>query len=124
MIQHKALRIGLLLVFAGILAATLPVVARPSALAAQVSSWRLSSVRDWEAGSISDLLVVNNAGGELRLAAEASTGTFVSAPFETAFAVNAAGAVWRAEVIDGTDVRLELRARATPPGENDEGWGP
>ncbi|ACL24496.1 peptidoglycan recognition protein family protein [Chloroflexus aggregans] len=123
MIQHKALRIGLLLVFAGILAATLPVAARPSTLAAQVSSWRLSSVRDWEAGSISDLLVMNNAGGELRLAAEASMGTFVSAPFETAFAANAAGAVWRAEVIPGTDVRLELRARATPPGDNDAGWG-
>ncbi|WP_322510797.1 hypothetical protein, partial [Chloroflexus sp.] len=62
-----ALRIGLLIALAGILAATWPVAARPSSLAAQVSSWRLSSVQDWQAGAIDGLLVVNNAGGELRL---------------------------------------------------------
>lgn len=124
MIRQVALRIGLLIALAAMLAATYPVAARPSSLAAQVSSWRLSSVRDWQAGVITGLLVTNNAGGELRLDAEAVEGSFISAPFETAFATNAAGAVWRGELVEGTDLRLELRARATPPASGDEGWGP
>lgn len=115
---------GLLIALAGFLAMTLPVAAQPSRLAAQVSSWRLSSVRDWQAGEVKGLLVINNSGGELRLAAEANEGSFISAPFETAFATNAAGAIWRADIVTGTDVRLELRARATPPTNADDGWGP
>ncbi len=124
MIRHTGLRLSLLIALAGMLLWTLPVTARPVVLTAQVSSWRLSSVSDWQAGESQNLLVVNNAGGELRLAAEANEGSFISAPFETAFAANAAGAVWRADLVTGTTLRLELRARSTPPAEGDEGWGP
>ncbi len=124
MMRHVALKAGLLCALAGIWLMIMPVAAQPGGLPAQVSSWRLSSVRDWEAGELDGLLVANNAGGELRLAAEASEGRFVSAPFETAFAVNAAGAVWRAEQVEGTTVQLELRARSTPPDTGDEDWGP
>jgi len=124
MSRQMALRVGLLIALAGILVTTWPVMARPDRLAAQVSSWRLSSVSDWQAGEVQGLLVANNSGGELRLDAEASEGSFISAPFETAFATNAAGAIWRAELVSGTDVRLELRARATPPTGGDDDWGP
>jgi len=122
--QRTALSISLLVILVGILTWVLPVAARPATDMAQVSSWRLSSVNDWTAGEVTGLLVTNNAGGELRLAADASEGSFISAPFATAFATNAAGAVWRADLVTGTTLRLELRARSTPPGNDDDGWGP
>ncbi|WP_322815822.1 peptidoglycan recognition family protein [Chloroflexus sp.] len=124
MIRHTGPRLSLLIALAGMLLWILPVTAHPVALTAQVSSWHLSSVRDWQAGESQNLLVVNNAGGELRLAAEANEGSFISAPFETAFATNAAGAVWRADLVTGTALQLELRARATSPANGDDGWGP
>ncbi|NNJ10316.1 N-acetylmuramoyl-L-alanine amidase [Chloroflexales bacterium ZM16-3] len=93
---------------------------------ARAESWQISDVTDWEAGASSGLLITNNAGGELRLAEDQVSGAFLSAPFATAFPFNAAGAVWHADLILGTGVRLELRARATPPsteGNPDDGWG-
>ena len=93
---------------------------------AQVDSWTLSDVAQWEAGSSSGLLITNNAGGEVRLAEDQIAGAFLSLPFATTFPFNAAGAVWNAEQIAGTSLRLELRTRATPPpteGNPDDGWG-
>jgi uncharacterized protein YjeT (DUF2065 family) len=81
--QRTALSISLLVILVGILTWVLPVAARPATDMAQVSSWRLSSVNDWTAGEVTGLLVTNNAGGELRLAADASEGSFISAPLMT-----------------------------------------
>ncbi len=92
----------------------------------RVDSWKLSDVAQWDAGASSGLLMTNNAGGEVRLAEDQVAGVFLSLPFATTFPFNTVGAVWDAEQITGTDVRLELRARATPPpteGNPDDGWG-
>jgi len=117
-------------VLALVLVAALLLAAAPAraqqAPQARVHSWQISDVADWEAGASSGLLITNNAGGELRLAEDQISGAFLSAPFATAVPFNAAGAVWHADLIAGTSVRLELRARATPPpseGNPDEGWG-
>ncbi|MCS6882012.1 MAG: peptidoglycan recognition family protein [Oscillochloridaceae bacterium] len=92
---------------------------------ARVGKLALSSVADWEAGSVSGILVTNNAGGELRLADGQNFGSFVSPALKTGFPINAAGAQWRADVLDGTQLLLEVRARATPPdGDPESGWGP
>lgn len=102
-----------------------PATAQQQGPQARVGAWTLSEVADWRAGGGAGLLVTNNAGGELRLAEGATSGSFISQPFEADFPLNAAGAVWSAEVVEGTEVRLELRARATPPaGDPEAGWGP
>ncbi|NTV62684.1 MAG: N-acetylmuramoyl-L-alanine amidase, partial [Oscillochloris sp.] len=125
MSRRVALPHALILVLVALLiAGALPAHAQ-QAPQVQVGSWTLNIVQDWQAGTVSGLLVSNNAGGELRLAENQLTGTFVSAPFESKFAFNAAGAVWQADVIESTTVRLELRARSTPPptaSNLDEGW--
>lgn len=103
-----------------------PAQARQQAPAARIGLWELSSVDDWRAGSADGLLVTNNAGGELRLDDGQTSGSFLSAPFKTEFAANAAGVTWRADLVEGTELRLELRGRADPPAEDDSdaGWGP
>ncbi|NTU81850.1 MAG: N-acetylmuramoyl-L-alanine amidase [Chloroflexales bacterium] len=116
-----------LLVGVALVAATLaarPAVAQQQGPQAMVGAWTLTDVADWEAGGGSGVLVTNNAGGELRLADGQTSGSFVSAPFKADFPLNAAGAVWSAEVVPGTQLRLDLRARATPPTADPEnGWG-
>ncbi len=114
---------GLALVVANL--AVRPVVAQPQGPQARVGTWTLTTVADWEAGGGGGLLVTNNAGGELRLAEGQASGTFISAPFQTDFPANAAGAIWQAGVLPGTQLHLELRARATPPATDPEnGWSP
>lgn len=92
----------------------------------QIDEWELTSVRDWQKGVVNNLLISNNAGGELRLDAEQSQGGFVSNPFSTTFTLHAVGAVWRAELPPGTELRLEVRGRSTPPESedivSDAGW--
>jgi hypothetical protein len=92
----------------------------------EIDEWVLTSVRDWERGIVNGLLISNNAGGELRLEEDALQGGFLSEPIATDFAINAAGAVWRAELPEGTSLTLELRGRSDEPGEisDDTGWGP
>jgi hypothetical protein len=95
----------------------------------QMAEWQLSTVADWEAGQIEDLLITNNVDGELRLAEGETSGSFISAPFETEFPFNAAGLVWMAEVPEDTLLRLDLRERTVPlestnPLLNDDDWGP
>ncbi len=94
----------------------------------QMAEWQISTVADWEAGQAADLLITNNAGGELRLAEGETSGSFISAPFETEFPFNAAGLIWAAEVPEDTLLRLELRERTAPLEASnplsDEGWGP
>lgn len=118
------LLVGLLLAPGAALPAA-PAQAQQQGPQARIGAWTLSEVTDWEAGGGSGLLVTNNNGGELRLAEGQSSGSFTSQPFKADFAVNAAGAVWEAELVPGTDLRLELRARSTPPeGDPEAGWGP
>lgn len=118
------LLVGLMLALG---AATLPapsVLARQQGPQARVGAWTLSDVADWEAGASSGVLVTNNAGGELRLADGQSSGSFVSQPFKADFPLNAAGAIWSAELVPGTQLRLELRARPSPlEGDPEAGWG-
>ncbi|MEI7645124.1 MAG: peptidoglycan recognition family protein [Chloroflexales bacterium] len=114
-----------LVLVAVLLSATLPARAQQPPQA-QVDSWQISDVAQWEAGASSGLLITNNAGGELRLAEDQVAGAFLSRPFAAKFPFNTAGAVWDAEQITGTRMALELRARATPPpteGNPDDGWG-
>lgn len=102
-----------------------PAVAQQQGPQAQIGAWDLDDVQDFEAGASSGLLVTNNAGGELRLADGQTSGAFISAPFTASFAFNAVGAVWSADLIDGTSLSFELRARATPPpttGDQEAGW--
>lgn len=100
---------------------------------ARVAEWVLTSVTDWQQGSVSGLLITNNDGGELRLISDLSLeggpseGVFLSDPYSTTFTINAAGAFWRAELPPGTDISLELRGRSSPPAgdtADEAGWGP
>ncbi len=86
-----------------------------------------TTVDDWQQGAVNGLIISNNDNGELRLDDEEFRGGFISDPFATSFAINAAGALWQAELPEGTDVQLEIRGRSTlPTGDTagDEGWGP
>ena len=121
--RTTARRLTLALLFALALVAA-PAFAQQQGPQVRVGSWTLSDVADWQAGSNSRLLVTNNAGGELRLADGQTSGSFVSPAFKADFATNAAGAIWNAEVISGTNLLLELRARSSAPGGDPEsGWG-
>jgi hypothetical protein len=85
----------------------------------------LSTVEDWQSGTISGLLVSNNVDGELRLAPGRSQGSFETAPIEAGTVIsdgqeiafedypkllNAVGATWRADIPQGTSLRIEVRA--------------
>ncbi|NJP04894.1 MAG: hypothetical protein HC837_04300 [Chloroflexaceae bacterium] len=86
----------------------------------------LTSAPDWQRGSTSGLLITNNAGGELRLDDQQIQGSYLSVPFSTTFAINAAGAIWQADIPPDTSLLLELRGRSSPPpalGEPDEQAG-
>ncbi len=103
----------------------------------QQERWSIDRVVDWQAGAGENVLVSNNAGGELRLDVDATSGMFVSWPMSATFQLNAAGAYWRADEPVGTRMRLQLRGRSTPPPAedaatttddeptaDDAGWGP
>ncbi len=122
--QRRAhLSVLTLILAAFLVLGTLPTYAQEEATL-KVETWEVSTVADWEAGSVTGLLVTNNAGGELRLEEEQREGEFISAPFSTDFAFNTVGAVWHAEVLTGTQVELALRARTIPEDSSDTetGW--
>ena len=88
----------------------------------QIAPITLSSVVDWQNGTVGGLLISNNDGGELRLAADAYTGIFQSNALSTTLVFNAVGATWKADIPAGTDIKLEVRAtNALSPTAN---WGP
>ncbi len=123
-VAHWLLLILLPALFAAALPSAVSLAQAPGPQA-RSASWTLSSVADWEAGGGSGLLVTNNGGGELRLAEGQTSGSFISQPFQATFAANAAGAIWEADLVPGTTLRLEMRARATAPaGDPEAGWGP
>lgn len=126
--KHAIRPMALALLILALLAPGLPAAqAQAQGPVAQIGRWTLNVVDDWRAGVNEGLLVANNAGGELRLTEEQTSGSFTSAPFEADFAPNAAGATWQADLPLGTSLNLELRARGdAPPAEGDReaGWGP
>ncbi|RRR76125.1 MAG: N-acetylmuramoyl-L-alanine amidase [Candidatus Viridilinea halotolerans] len=111
-----------------LLSITLLVAERPAAAQtpgpqARIGTWTLATVADWQAGVASGTLVTNNSGGELRLADDQRTGSFITTPFQAAFAANAAGLLWEAELPPGTQVRFALRSRLDAPSDpSDAGW--
>lgn len=102
--------------------------------AVQIGEKAFTSVVDWQAGATSGLLISNNDGGELRLDANQTEGRFLSRPFITTFAINAAGAYWRSQLEERATLDLEIRGRSTPPPsmntrdedlqDDEAGWGP
>lgn len=94
----------------------------------RMADWTLDDLAAWEAGTSTNLLVTNNAGGELRLEDDQLEGSFVSAPFEAEFPFNTAGATWHAEIPERTTLTLELRATSVLSEGvsplDDNLWGP
>ncbi len=94
-------------------AGLVPVAARAQSAPIGIAELKLSKVEDWEAGTRTDLLVTNNNGGEVRLAAGANKGVFESGLLPINFRANAVGAYWRAVVLPGTQLVLEVRGGAS-----------
>jgi hypothetical protein len=78
----------------------------------QIGQSQLSTVAEWESGLRDGLLISNNDDGELRLAEGRTQGVFTSSLTKADFAFNAVGAVWRATVTQGTELKLEVRGGA------------
>lgn len=75
----------------------------------------IDTVIDWQNGFLDNTLITNNDGGELRLDVDQTAGMFISRPLSTTFDLNAAGAFWRADIPDDTNLVLELRGRSSTP---------
>ncbi|NOK61077.1 MAG: N-acetylmuramoyl-L-alanine amidase [Chloroflexi bacterium AL-W] len=74
----------------------------------------LSTVSEWESGTLDNLIISNNDDGELRLGNSETDGVFVSELRNTSFAFNALGVVWQAQVPSGTRLTLEARGGGAP----------
>ncbi len=87
-----------------------------AAAQAPVQSGRIvfSTQADWQRGTRTDVQIITNADGELRLERGASRGTFVSEPISLTTTLNAAGVVWHADVPPGTALTLEIRGGPAP----------
>lgn len=83
--------------------------AQPATPTVATSLITFTTFLDWGRGTRSGLIVSNNAGGELRLDAGSREGTFTSELTRTAALYNAVGAIWQADVPQGTTLKLELR---------------
>ncbi|MCS6840304.1 MAG: DUF5719 family protein [Roseiflexus sp.] len=97
-------------------------IAPPQASAqAPVRSGRIvfSTQADWQRGTRTDVQIITNADGEVRLERGATRGTFVSEPVSLTTALNAVGVVWHADVPPGTTLTLEIRGGPAP-----DQWGP
>src|SRR5258706_9019342 len=86
----------------------------PSELAAQSQAPRIGTISfstlvEWQSGTREHLLISNNDDGELRLVENQPEGVFTSGLTRTEFPFNALGAIWRAEVPQGTSLKLEVR---------------
>ncbi len=78
-----------------------------------------TTVDDWQKGTLENLVVSNNADGEVRLAENATDGRYTSDTIKAAAPFNAVGAQWNATVPSGTKLQLEVRGGSSP-----EQWGP
>lgn len=123
--MRRALLLFTLVILAGVaLVARAPSLAAQTSIPVQVGKLSLSKLADWQSGTLEGLLVSNNADGELRLADGSRTGTFTSDVVRASFSFNAVGAVWRANVVPGTSLRLEVRGAATPGEVGAAAWQP
>jgi hypothetical protein len=98
-----------------------PSLAAQTTVPVQIGKIALSTVADWKSSpcdgqpkwssdTCDGLIVSNNAGGELRLAEGSKQATYTTAPISvTGTLYNAVGAVWRADVPQGTSLKLEIR---------------
>lgn len=97
----------------------------PSQLAAQTGAQPVvgkalrTTVDDWQKGTLENLVVSNNADGELRLAENATNGRYTSDTMKADTAFNAVGVQWNATLPAGTRLQLEVRGGSAP-----EQWGP
>ena len=80
--------------------------------------WIQTSVADFESGSPENLEIVDQAGGEFRLARGQPAGVYTSIEVAAEFSFNAIVAHWRAEMPRGTTMQVELRV------QTEEGWWP
>lgn len=76
----------------------------------QIGEIVLTGVLDWQSGTRENVLVSNNADGEVRLDDTTKRGVFTSPISPTGALFNAVGATWQADVPPGTRLSLELRA--------------
>ena len=89
---------------------------------ARVREATFETVDDWKSGASDGLIIANNAGGELRLADGRKQGSFTSGFLKLDGPVNAVGAVWKADIPQGTGLLLEVRA--APDQANPGPWAP
>lgn len=109
-------RVVLLLVLGALAAGAALSPLRPATAqdgAARIASIVFDTVDEWQRGNSEGLLISNNDGGELRLAAGGRQGTYTSGFTRVDWPVNAVGAVWKAEVPQGTSLQLEVRGGPT-----------
>lgn len=105
------------LVVAALLIGSIIGITPPQTFAqAPVQSGRIvfSTQADWQRGTRTDVQIITNADGELRLERGATRGTFVSEPISLTTTLNAAGAAWHADVPPGTTLTLEIRGGPSP----------
>lgn len=81
---------------------------------AQIGKATLSTVEEWNSGTLQNLIASNNNDGELRLAENATNGVFTSPVFTATTTFNAIGALWNATVPQGTRLSLEVRGGPSP----------
>jgi hypothetical protein len=105
------------LVVAALLIGFLIAVDPPRVVAqAPVQSGRIvfSTQADWQRGARTDVQIIANADGELRLAAGSTRGTFVSEPISLTMTLHAVSAIWHADVPPGTNLTLDIRGGPAP----------
>jgi hypothetical protein len=91
------------MVWAGYVAQSVPPGGIPTA------RWNQTSVDEWNTGTLEGLIVTNNAGGEIRLDQDSTSGVYTSTPFVAPFAFTAAAAEWEIELPSTTALTLEVR---------------
>jgi hypothetical protein len=85
----------------------------------RTQDWTQTTTVDFAGGEMSGLVISDLAGGELRLAPDATTGIYTSIVGAAAFVFNTVAPHWRAAVPDSTALWVELRVHTT-----DGGWSP
>lgn len=112
-----------------------PMLSAQTSVPVQVGAWSLSTVAEWRTGpcgaqpnwagdTCNGLLLSNNADGELRLDAGATSAVYTSVVSNTAFLYNAVGATWQADIPAGTSLTLEIRGGTSAKEEDMTAWQP
>ncbi len=118
--RHALLILVLVMMMAEGMVARSPSLSAQTSVPVQIGKLSLSTVAQWKnnpcggqpkwsSDTCDGLIISNNADGELRLAEGSNQAVFTTALTSTSSLYNAVGAVWRAEVPQGTSLRLEIR---------------